>query len=120
MRTPSCWGLHPQEAGELQESMPRGLWGPSLCRSMGQVLIGSVLPGLVGFHSSRCQWDIPPDLGVLVGPLTSPRSANLGVPAQGARCSSIARCDTVSYLPWIRSCCDSSCYCLAAQQDPGI
>lgn len=99
--------------------MPKGQWGPSLCRSMGQVLIGSVLPGLVGFHSSRGQWAIPPDLGVLVGSLTSPRSANPGVSAWGARGSSIARCDTLSCLPaWIRSCCDCACYCLAVQQDP--
>ncbi|XP_016160154.1 PREDICTED: uncharacterized protein LOC107604288 [Ficedula albicollis] len=83
MRTPSCWGLHPQEAGDLQESLPRSRWGPSLCRSMGQVLIGSVLPGLLGVHSSGGQWAISPDPGVLVGSLSSPPSANPGVPAWG-------------------------------------
>lgn len=56
---------------------------------MGQVLTGSVLPGLVVFHSSGGQWAISPDLGVLVGSLTSPCSAVPGVPAWGARGNSI-------------------------------
>lgn len=102
--------------------MSKGQWDPSLCRSMGQVWIGSVLPGLVGFHSSGGQWATSPDMGVLVRSLTSPRSADPSVPAWGAGGNSIACCDTLSYLPapCIRSCCDSACYCLAVQQDPGM
>lgn len=66
--------------------MPRGQRGASLCRSVGQVTVGSI---------SQRRWGL---ISVVLA-LPSRSSADPSVPVWRARGSLIACCDSSCYLP---------------------